>query len=111
MIRKFTNGSPICTEAVVQQFNAEKIDAFPFEHSLADDKFTFSFTMQDSDIVFGLGEAPRGINKRGWVYNSFCSDDPFHTETKNSLYAAHNFLMLSGSKPFGSFIDCPAKIS
>ena len=66
--------------------------------------------MADSDIVYGLGEAPRGINKRGWVYNSFCSDDPFHTETKLSLYAAHNFLMLSGSKTFGIFIDFPSKI-
>ena len=110
MIRKFTNGTPICTEAVIQQFNSEKIESFPFEHSFENDKFTFSFKMEKNDIVFGLGEAPRGINKRGWVYNSFCSDDPFHTETKSSLYAAHNFIMLNGSKTFGLFVDFPAKI-
>lgn len=66
--------------------------------------------MNENDIVYGLGEAPRGINKRGWVYESFCADDPFHTETKSSLYAAHNFLMLSGEKNFGIFVDFPAKI-
>lgn len=110
MIRKFTNGSPICTEAVVEKFNVEAIEAFPFEHSFSDNKFTFAFPMEKSDIVFGLGEAPRGINKRGWVYESFCSDDPFHTETKSSLYAAHNFIMLSGSRTFGIFVDFPAKI-
>ncbi|MEE1218994.1 MAG: glycoside hydrolase family 31 protein [Ruminococcus sp.] len=110
MMKKYTLGNPICTEAVVESFNAEPIESFPFEYSIVDGKFTFSFDMEQSDIVYGLGEAPRGINKRGWVYESFCSDDPFHTETKSSLYAAHNFLMLSGSKTFGLFIDFPAKI-
>ena len=90
------------TEALL----ADEDDAKTFENG----KFIFEFDMTDSDIVYGLGEAPRGINKRGWMYESFCSDDPFHTETKSSLYAAHNFLMLSGSDNFGLFIDFPARI-
>lgn len=109
MIKKFTSGNPIDTQAVVEKFNALPIAEFPFGGKFENGNFVFEFDMADSDIVYGLGEAPRGINKRGWVYNSFCSDDPFHTETKSSLYAAHNFLMLSGSKTFGIFIDFPSK--
>lgn len=110
MIKKFTFGTPICTEAVVGKFETSDKDEFPFKSREEDGKFVLEFDMIDSDIVYGLGEAPRGINKRGWVYESFCSDDPFHTETKSSLYAAHNFLMLSGSDNFGIFIDFPARI-
>ena len=110
MIKKFTSGTPICTEAVVEQLPSLDINDFPFESRIENGKFIFEFDMSESDIVYGLGQAPRGINKRGWVYESFCSDDPFHTETKSSLYAAHNFLMLSGSKTVGLFIDFPARI-
>lgn len=110
MIRKFTFGTPICTEAFVEKFDACDVKDFPFEHKIENGKFVFEFDMTDTDIVYGLGQANRGINKRGWVYESFCSDDPFHTETKSSLYAVHNFLMLSGSDTFGMFIDFPAKI-
>lgn len=110
MIKKFTFGTPICTEAVVGKFETSDKKDFPFKSREEDGKFVLEFDMTDSDIVYGLGEAPRGINKRGWMYESFCSDDPFHTETKSSLYAAHNFLMLSGSDNFGIFIDFPARI-
>ena len=110
MIKKFTFGTPICTEAVVGKFETSDKNEFPFKSREEDGKFVLEFDMTDSDIVYGLGEAPRGINKRGWTYESFCSDDPFHTETKSSLYAAHNFLMLSGSDIFGIFIDFPARI-
>lgn len=110
MIKKFTFGTPICTEAVVGIFETSDKNDFPFKSREEDGKFILEFDMTDSDIVYGLGEAPRGINKRGWVYESFCSDDPFHTETKSSLYAAHNFLMLLGSGNFGLFIDFPARI-
>ena len=110
MIKKYTCGTPINTEAVVKTFQSEGLDSFPFEHTLTEDKFSFTFTMEPDDIVYGLGEAPRGINKRGWVYESYCSDDPFHTETKSSLYAAHNFILLAGGKNIGVFVDFPARV-
>ena len=110
MIKKYTCGTPINTEAVIKTFQSEGLDGFPFEHTLTEDKFSFTFTMEPDDIVYGLGEAPRGINKRGWVYESYCSDDPFHTETKSSLYAAHNFILLAGSRNIGVFVDFPARV-
>lgn len=110
MIKKYTSGKPIATEAVTAELPSNSIADFPFENSLKDGKFTFEFKMEPNDIVYGLGESPRGINKRGWVYESYCSDDPFHTETKQSLYAAHNFILLSGSREVGLFIDFPARV-
>lgn len=110
MIRKFTLGNPINTEAVLKYVDAENIILFPFEKSYENHEFVFSFKLEKNDIVYGLGEAVRGINKRGWIYESYCSDDPFHTETKRSLYAAHNFIIAGADKPFGLFIDFPARI-
>ena len=109
MIRKFTFGNPIQTGAVAKSIGAADSADFPFEHSLSD-SFSLELTMDKTDIVYGLGEANRGINKRGWIYESWCSDDPFHTETKRALYAAHNFIILSGKSNLGIFIDFPSKI-
>ena len=50
----------------------------------------FSYAMDSQNILYGLGENIRGINKRGWVYESKCSDDPNHTESKSSLYGSYN---------------------
>lgn len=73
MITKYTSGTPIRTDAVVKDFAGIDINKFPVDYKIIDGKFIFSFDMQDSDIVFGLGEAPRGINKRGWIYESFAA--------------------------------------
>ena len=70
--------------------------------------------MSDGDVVYGLGENVRGINKRGWVYESKCSDDPNHTESKRSLYGAHNFIIIADSDnpaaSKGLFIDYPGRV-
>ena len=107
MIRRFVSGRPIVTGAVVRRLPAESMDGFPFAHRLDGGRFVFSFQLEKDEIVYGLGEAPRGINKRGWIYRSFCSDDYLHTEEKEAFYAAHNFLLHDGC---GIFIDFPAEI-
>ena len=71
----------------------------------------FSYAMEPQDVLYGLGENVRGINKRGWVYESKCSDDGNHTEGKSSLYGAYNFMIVSGKDTFGFFIDYPGKTS
>ncbi len=73
--------------------------------------FACSCQLSDTDIVYGLGEANRGINKRGYRYVSNCTDDPHHTEEKVSLYGAHNFVIISGKKHVGLFFDYPSNIS
>lgn len=108
MIKKFTFGNPIETYAVIKNI-AECDTKMPY-FELVDGKF--AYTMSDSACVYGLGEATRGINKRGWIYQGYCSDDPSHTEEKQSLYGAHNFLIIDDNDTrFGVFFDYPARIT
>jgi alpha-glucosidase len=109
MIRKFVFGTPVNTDATVLPVPIEEsgdIDGIEF----SEDSEEFSCTLAEKDVVYGLGEQVRGINKRGWLYESNCSDDPTHTEGKHSLYGAHNFLIIDGERHFGLFIDTPGKI-
>ena len=75
----------------------------------------FTCRLSDAGRIYGLGENIRGINKRGWIYESNCSDVPNHTEEKRSLYGAHNFLIVDGAAPaarrFGLFIDAGQKVT
>ena len=73
--------------------------------------FAYTDTLFEEDIVYGLGEANRGINKRGYCYVSDCSDDPRHTEDKVSLYGAHNFIIISGERSYGLYVDYPSKLT
>ena len=112
MIRKYVYGEPFETEAVVEEIQAEQgQDGIGIGKISMEDGFAFSYQMGEEDIVYGLGEANRGINKRGYCYISNCSDEPNHTEDKRSLYGAHNFIVISGEKNYGLFFDYPAKIT
>ena len=106
MIQKYVFGNPFETEAVVEKISPAA--GIPQYGTLSlNDGFHLSYKMDKNDIVYGLGEANRGINKRGFLYVSNCSDDPNHTENKNSLYGAHNFIIISGKQTFGLFLDYP----
>lgn len=110
MIKKYVFGTPFETEAVLTEIPAAKgmpdLGTVCLEHG-----FSFCYPMEEPDIVYGLGEANRGINKRGYRYVSSCQDDPNHTEDKFSLYGAHNFIVIAGKKPVGLFIDYPAALT
>ena len=102
-IKKFVFGNPINTGAVVKDIDTSVGVPKEFEYDRASD--SFSFSLESDDAVYGLGETVRGINKRGWIYVSNNSDDPHHEETKSSLYASQNFLIIDNSKRcFGIFI-------
>ena len=107
MIKKYILGEPIDTESVVQDI--EVSPGIPKEIAEVSE-CTFCIEMPEDARVYGLGETVRGINKRGWRYISNCTDDPIHTESKNSLYAAHNFLLIwNKKKTVGYYIDTPEK--
>lgn len=106
MIRKYVFGHPFETEAVVEKIVPS--EGTPVYGEIkADGEFVFSYKMDEDDIVYGLGESNRGINKRGYRYVSNCTDDPNHTESKYSLYGAHNFIIVFGKETFGLFLDYP----
>lgn len=109
MIKKFTFGSPVKTGAVIQEIKSSPSEDFPLALDLSD-RLTISFDLEENAMIFGLGETVRGINKRGWIYESWCSDEVHHTEDKRSLYGAHNFIIISGSEKLGIFVDFPGKV-
>ncbi len=110
MITKYTYGNPFDTEAIMTPIPAT--GGAPVHGSVSlEGGFTFSYTMAAHDVVYGLGEAIRGINKRGHRYVSNCSDVPDHVEDLPSLYGAHNFLIVDGRETFGLFFDYPAAIT
>ena len=107
MIKRFDFSPIIRTGAVVRDL--PYTDGMPAPFTLKDNSFVLR--MDDKTRVYGLGETMRGINKRGWIYESFCTDEPFHTEEKRSVYGAHNFLIIDGEERFGAFFDIPGKIT
>ena len=117
MTRKFVYGNPIRTDAVTVFIEPEKTEEevqevkIPYGTVSLNDGFEFVYQMDADDIVYGLGEANRGINKRGYCYISDCADDPEHTEDKRSLYAAHNFIVIAGKENFGLFFDYPSTMT
>ncbi len=112
MVEKYLFGSPFETEAVTEQIPAvSDIVAIPYGKISVENGFCFQYQMEDTDVIYGLGEANRGINKRGYKYVSHCTDDPNHTEEKTSLYGAHNFIVVSGKQHIGFFFDYPSTIS
>ena len=105
MIRRYVYGKVMETEAIMEKPQCQE-GIIPY-FTVDEEKMSFSFSMEESDRVYGLGENVRGINKRGWIYESKCSDDPNHLEDRRSLYGAHNFIVVDGKVQFGVFVDYP----
>ena len=107
MIQRFSFGHPFPTQSVVLSLPAES-GPVPF---LTSDSAGWRFTLSEQAAVYGLGEMPRGINKRGWHYITNNTDESRHSEDKLSFYGAHNFLLVrDGSTCFGLFVDFPGKV-
>jgi len=112
MIRRFDFGSPFETQAVVLACPPcwEKLPYFTCTQSEAG--LSFTYEMAEDEMIFGLGETVRGINKRGHLYRSWNSDDGEHCEHKNSLYASHNFIIFyAGGRALGLFVDDPGQVT
>lgn len=110
MIQRYVYGKPFNTEAIIVEIPAA-CQALPYGQISADHGFCFSYHLEEKDRIYGLGEANRGINKRGYQYISNCSDQPNHTEDKRSLYGAHNFIIINGAETFGIFFDYPGTLT
>lgn len=107
MIQRFSFGHPFPTQSVVLSLPAES-GPVPF---LTPDSTGWRITLSEQAAVYGLGEMPRGINKRGWHYITNNTDESRHSEDKLSFYGAHNFLLVrDGSTCFGLFVDFPGKV-
>lgn len=107
MIQKYVYGHPFPTDAVVKEIETAK-EPLPFFET--DNQGSFTYTLAEDDIVYGLGEQIRGINKRGWQYVSWNYDNPNHHEDTRSLYGSHNFIIVCGKVTFGAFFDYLGKM-
>lgn len=110
-IIKYSFGDPIKTQAIVLEGTETNKGSLDYLEVSTGENLKLYYHMKTEDIVLGLGENQRGINKRGGIYESFCTDEPLHTPGKKALYGAHNFLLVDGSEKFGIFIDFPGRIS
>ena len=109
MVKKYSFGNPIETDAVVKDIAETewKDGIFRKEGN------SFHYTLRPDEIIYGLGENVRGMNKRGWRYVSECADNPNHCEHTNSLYGAHNFIMAGDGvqKTCGQIVDTPVRVT
>lgn len=109
MVKKYSFGNPIETDAVVKDIAETewKDGIFRKEGN------SFHYTLRPDEIIYGLGENVRGMNKRGWRYVSECADNPNHCEHTSSLYGAHNFIMAGDGvqKTCGLFVDTPGRVT
>ena len=112
MIRKYTFGIPLPTGAVVRPQPAQSGPVPFFDVSTGEDGIvTFSLSLHPREVIFGLGQAVRGMDKRGHRYESWNSDVFNHTEERPSLYGSHNFIVFfSPERLLGVYLDDPGKI-
>lgn len=87
MISRYSFGKPFETEALVVKIEATE-GKLPFFRTDGEGNYYYDF--DDKDIVYGLGEQIRGINKRGWTYTSWNLDNPHHHEDTHSLCVCGN---------------------
>ena len=87
MYIRYQIGNPsIKTESVVQKLEVTdgKMPGWGYNRQ----QRSMSYCLGEKDLVYGLGETVRGMNKRGWRYISNNADETFHEEEKNSLYSS-----------------------
>lgn len=110
MYIRYQIGNPsIKTESVVQKLEVTdgKLPGWGYNRQ----QRSMSYCLGEKDLVYGLGETVRGMNKRGWRYISNNADETFHEEEKNSLYSSHNFfVIISAGKSIGIYVDTPGVV-
>ena len=109
MITKIVYGTPFPTEAVVTPVEEGSLSHFSLQKT--ENGRLFSYRLTQTDVVYGLGETMRGINKRGGRYVSFNTDDMRHRDDMPSLYSSHNFIIVDGREKFGAFFDTAACVT
>ena len=110
MVTKHSFGEPVDTGAVLEDISTQ-VETIPCGVVTQKFPFEWQFGMQPGDIVYGLGETVRGMNKRGFSYTSWCFDQSAQNESSPYMYGAHNFFVVFGAKTFGMFFDTASKIT
>ncbi len=111
MIRRYDFGTPIPTDAVVVSVPMGEGNLPHMTTSRCGEALSFTVHLGEDDMIFGLGENVRGINKRGFRYRAWNTDDPNHHEGRECLYSSHNLLIFTGACGlFGVYFDDPGNV-
>ncbi|OJV61927.1 MAG: alpha-glucosidase [Clostridiales bacterium 38-18] len=110
-IKKYSFGQMIPTDTILETTFSEVKSTYDGIIRRENNETLIELPLEKNDIVYGLGQNVHGINKRGHIYEAFCSDDPNHTPDKKSLYGAHNFFIIAGESSTGWYIDFAGKIT
>lgn len=110
-MKKIVVGKPIETYAVINHENITEIETREIieQIKIGQDHF-IRVILDEEDRVYGLGENLRNMNRRGRIYESFCTDEPNQTPEKKALYGAHNLVIIEGAVNFGLYIDHPGRV-
>lgn len=114
MIEKYSFGTPVETGAVVEHIDTAIQGAvMQFGRVTENWPLKWEYILEERDRIFGLGEHQRGIDKRGFKYDSWCSDASCQNELTSALYGAHNFMIVFNPLTqtcFGIFFDTASKV-
>ena len=87
--------TPFETEALVEKAEAAA-GAFPYGTVDTKNGSSFAHTVgKDEHCCMGCGEANRGIDKRGYCYIGWCTDDPESYRRRNALCTVPTILLFS----------------
>ena len=112
MVKKYGFGKEIETDAVSEKIEESSKSELEIEATTDAEGTHFTMELTDETAVYGLGEQMRGINKRGWIYTSRNMDDPSLTESRESLYGSHNFILITTKeRNLGIFIDATGRVT
>ncbi len=84
-------------------------------HKIESKKAEFStkidIALDDGAAVYGLGDKAAAVDRRGYEYVQWNTDDPSqHNENYRSLYKSINFVIVSGKNGvYGLFVPCTYK--
>lgn len=109
MASKFTYGTPYEPEPLLGDFSGDIEN--PFDLKEEGKVRTFLYHLDEDDVVYGLGESMRGINKRPGLYISYNCDNGHQEDDTKSLYSSHNFIIVFGKKPFGAFFSTGGRVT
>lgn len=109
-IRRYRFGSPFPTDGAVLDFPLSVGTPTPFEMIVTATETALSCILGDNDQVLGLGQAVGPQNRRGRIFENWCSDEPHHTPEVKSLYGAHPYVIVEGDAPYLLWIDFPGHI-
>lgn len=84
-----------------KDFSLASLEGHKKENVRRDYRTQINIKLADGDCVYGLGDKAAGVDRRGYEYVQWNTDDPSqHNENYKSLYKSINFVLVAGENGF-----------